>query len=517
MNRFDAIVIGAGHNGLTCAGYLAMAGLKVLVLEQREIVGGCVSTEELFPGYRFNTGALELVGIHGGPVVKDLELEKFGLTFIEMDPQIFAPFPDGKSLFFYKSVSKTAKEIEKLSPHDAKAYVEYVDSWSEINSLIGMTMLIPPPPLRELILLAEGAEAEEVIRKLVTSAKQILEETFETEYLRAPIALLGPGAAALDPASVGTGLLAGWHSVFHQLGVKHAAGGNGMLCEAMARCVRHYGGIIRTNSIVKRVVIRDNTAVGVELSNGELIEGKIVVSSADPKQTFLQIVGPDHLDSNFVKKVEAIRSADGITLRIDAAVSELPRYTACPEGMAAESSVGPQLICPSIDYLEKAYREYRDGRPPEKPALWISTPSTTDPTLAPPGKHVLTIETRYSPYTLKNGKSWDQIREQEGEKIIDLVAEYAPNIHRSIEKIRVESPVDLEKRLMLNKSDYYHMHMTIDQLFSFRPILGYSGYKSPVKNLYLTGAGTHPGGSVTGFPGHNAAKVILEDLQPTPS
>jgi len=163
MNRFDAIVIGAGHNGLTCAGYLAMAGLKVLVLEQRDIVGGCVSTEELFPGYRFNTGALELVGIHGGPVVKDLELEKFGLTFIEMDPQIFAPFPDGKSLFFYKSVSKTAKEIERLSPHDAKAYVEYVDTWSEINSLIGMTMLIPPPPLRELILLAEGAEAEEVI------------------------------------------------------------------------------------------------------------------------------------------------------------------------------------------------------------------------------------------------------------------------------------------------------------------------------------------------------------------
>ncbi|MFI5449567.1 MAG: phytoene desaturase family protein [Candidatus Bathyarchaeia archaeon] len=507
---YDIAVIGGGHNGLVAACYLAKAGLKVIVLERRHIVGGCVVSEELFPGYTINVYGFEHYLIHLTPIISDLELARFGLEYYSVDPVMFSPFPDGKYMLFYRDLKKTVKFIEKFSSHDAKAYEEFAGYWSEVNQLLGAASLAPPVSLSTLVSMMSGPEAEEVIRSILLSVRQLLDETFETEYVKAPIAFLGPAAVGVSPSTKGTGWMAGWH--LGATNIMRPKGGSGKLTQALAACFKSLGGTIINNASVKSILVRDNQVKGVELEDGKRIETTIVVSNVDPKTTLLKMVGESNLDDETRRKANRIRVANGIAMKADFALNELPDYKCLPGKNIGPCHTAAIYIAPSLDYIENAYSEYESGVPPKEPALMVATHSATDSTLAPPGKHTLVLETRYTPYDLSTNENWDDIKEREAQKLVDVFAEYAPNVRSAITASYVESPVDWERKVGMPRGNFLQCDMTLDQMFAFRPFIGGSGYRMPIKGLYLCGSGTHPGGGISGAPGYNAARVVLADF-----
>jgi phytoene dehydrogenase-like protein len=513
MSGFDVIVVGAGHNGLVAAGYLATAGVRVLVVEKRDIVGGACVTEEPWPGFRVNTFAY-VCGLLRPQIVEDLQLRKFGYDPILYDPQFFVPFPDGRSITLWLDETRNVAEIAKFSKRDAAAYPKYAQFWHEILELIEPTLMAPPVALVDLFGMFSGPEPERLLRDLfLKSARDFLDEWFESEEVKAAFTtqtIIGTFAA---PSTPGTAYVLGHHSIGVLDGHKeiwaYSRGGMGRVTEAMARSAEHHGAVVRTGTGVRRILVERGRAVGVETDAGETIRSKIVASNLDPKLTFLKLVPPDAVPPEFLAGVRRIRMR-GAALKFNAALDALPDFTARP-GAPGTHHRGTIEIIPSVDYVERAYDEAKYGAFSSEPFIESQFQSVVDPSVAPPGKHTMTSFVQYAPTGLK-GTDWDAFKPQAAEIILRTLEAYAPNIRRAVSHWQIVSPKDMERTIGLTGGNIFQGDITPDQIFSFRPLPGWATYRMPVKGLYLCGAATHPGGGVIGAAGHNAAQVILEDL-----
>ncbi len=504
MADYDAIIIGAGHNGLTTAGYLAKEGLKTLVVEKREVVGGACVTEEIEPGFKFNLGATGFASWLRPEVMKDLELERFGLETIPLNPMYTSPFPDGEYLSLYADLDDAHREIERFSVKDADAYVEFMRRWESFKNFLDPALMNPPAPLPDLVgAMASSPEMLEMLRlAMFGELKKGLDDTFESEYLKSTLLVLSLDGSHLGPTATSMGMF-----ILHLCMTpswRVVKGGVGVISQVMAKVFEHFGGTIKTGATVGSILIENGKAIGVKLSTGEEITAKVVISNATLHQTFLNMVGTDHLDARFVQRVKNIRyTSGGMTLNL--AVSELPDFK-----FPKERLTGWFGVCPSWQYAEKAFYEYTIHEIPEKPLLFGYVPSYFDDTVAPPGKHVLHFFTYPLPYDLVKG-NWDNRREEAYDRAVNVLAEYAPNVKKSIISRYAWTPLDLEREIGMTRGDWAHGTMVWDQMLAFRPPIGYTDYRTPIANLYLCGAGVHPGGTVMAAPGHNAAQIILAD------
>ncbi len=512
---WDAIVVGGGHNGLVAGAYLAKAGMKVLVLERRSIVGGACVTEEVFPAVKFSRLAYS-AGLLRPEIIRDLELARFGYEVHPFDPQFFLPFPNGDSMLLWSDADRNYKELARFSKKDAAAHPKYVAFWTEIMELIEAMVLEPPPSLPDLLSMFKGAEAEELAKRiLLSSAAELLDEFFESEEVKAMLVTGTTIGLPAGPRTPGTALMLG-HMLLHEInGVKqtfgYAKGGMGGISDALARAAAHHGATIRTSAAVRKILTKGGHAIGVELVNGRREMARAILANVDVKTTFEKLVEPDALEPQFLAKVRRIK-ATGVVTKVNCLLSELPDFTARPGKTVQPHHRGYIDVCPSVDYLERAWDDAKWGQPSREPFLDCVLHSVTDPSLAPPGKTTLSIYSQYSPYRLREG-TWDRRKDEVADAILETLAQFAPNLRHSVEKRDVISPLDMEREWGLPGGCIYQTDMTPDQLFSLRPVPGWSGYRTPVQGLYLCGSSAHPGGGVTGAPGRNAATVVLEDLR----
>lgn len=523
---YDAIVIGAGHNGLTAAAILAGRGLRVLVLERRRIEGGACVTEEIHPGFRASTAAY-LVSLLQQRVVGELELERHGYQVDPKDPAFFSVYPDGSCFTMWRDESRTLAEIARLSERDARAYPRYGAFIDRLARIVEPLLLTEPPPFpppslsRALDYLRfagrlRGLDSSAIagLTKIFTqSAAEFLAEWFESDRLRATLATDGVIGANGGPMSPGTAYVLLHHYMGGVGGVRglwgFVRGGMGGITQAMAACAKARGAEIRLGADVENVLIRDGRARGVALKSGEEIHASVVASNADPKHTFERLVDPGELDEEFIRGIRNFRS-EGTSLKINLALDGLPEFTAAP---GAGPHFGATIhICPGIEYMERAWDDAKYGRPSHKPIIEMTFPTYYDPGLAPPGKHVMGIFLQYAPYTLAEG-NWDDLRESYADHVIDTITEYAPNLRSLILARQVLTPLDIERKFGITGGNIFHGAMSLDQMFWSRPLPGCGSYATPVRGLYLCGSGAHPGGGVMGAPGYNAARRILRDLR----
>ena len=512
---WEAIVVGGGHNGLVAAAYLAGAGRRVLVVERRPILGGACITEEVFPGVKFSRLAYS-AGLLRPEIIRDLELARFGYEAHPFDPQFFLPFPNGDSLLLWNDAKRNEKELARFSRKDAAAYPKYVAFWTEVMELIEATVLEPPPPLPDLLGLFKGPEAEELARRiLLQSAADLLDEFFESEEVKAMLATATTIGLPAGPRTPGTALMLG-HMLLHEInGVKqtfgYAKGGMGGIAQALAAAAVHHGAKIRTSTPVQAILTRRGHVTGVELADGTREMAPVVLANVDVKTTFEKLVEPDAIDPAFLAQVHRIR-ATGVVTKVNCLLTELPDFTCRPGKRVQPHHQGYLDICPSIDYLERAWDDAKWGDPSKEPFLDCVLHSVTDPSLAPPGKFTLSIYSQYSPYRLREG-TWDDRKDEVADTILETLTAYAPNLRHAVERKDVISPLDMEREWGLPGGCIYQTDMTPNQLFSLRPVPGWSGYRTPIGGLYLCGSSSHPGGGVTGAPGRNAAIAVLEDLR----
>ncbi|MDQ3927527.1 MAG: NAD(P)/FAD-dependent oxidoreductase [Chloroflexota bacterium] len=528
-NRKRIAIVGAGHNALVCACYLAKAGHDVTVYERRSRIGGAVNTEEMWPGYQVDTCSVMHILIHKTPVIEELGLHRFGLEYMQMDPWGFAPFPDGSYILFYKDLDRTCQSIAAISEPDAERYRAFVQKWHKFNKQVFEVFAQSPSPgamlggiaRRTTVAQMRGEQdpsmtGAELLRQVLGSYDKMLDETFESPHVRSAIGWMAAQSGP-PPSEIGAGALAGAHSLYHDVGATRPRGGSGMLAQALARCLEHHGGTIRCNAPVKRVLLRVGKARGLELEGGERVEADLVVSGAHVQTTLLSLVGREHLPGALVGKLDSLRVGNGIGMTLRCVIDELPAYTAYAPSQRghADCHHAMQLICPSLDYLQRAYADARRGYPAHQPALVAMTPSSVDPTIVPPGKHSLYIWAQYHPYQLTGDESWDDIREWEANRLLATLAEYAPNIPTDVREVAhhyIQTPLDLERNVGLLRGNIMHINMSLDQMFMFRPLPELAYYKTPIEGLYLTGASTHPGGGVSAASGRNAAHAVLSDL-----
>jgi phytoene dehydrogenase-like protein len=522
-SRYDAIVIGAGHNGLVTACYLARAGLRVLVLERRHIVGGACVTEETFPGFKVSTAAYVNSLFHPA-IVRDLTLEAYGYEVLARDPSSFTPFPDGRSLLMGPDAELTHKEIAKFSLRDAERYPRYEAMLERVAAVVEPTLTMAPPDLlrprlgdvRTLLSLGRafrrlGDGAGEAVEILSGAARPILDRWFESEQLKGTLATDAIIGAMASPSMPGTAYVL-FHHVMGESGGKrgvwgYVRGGMGGLTQALAGAARDLGADIRCDAEVARIVVRDGRAVGVALASGDEFYAPVVASNADAHVTFLRLLDRSALPETFVADVERISYASA-SLKINVALAELPSFRALPGTEAGPQHRGTIHICPDQDYIERAFDDAKYGRPSAEPVLECTIPSVVDPTIVPPGNHLMSIFVQYAPYELHDG-SWDDRREAFADRCFDLLDEYAPNFKRAVIERQVLTPLDLERVFNLTGGNIFQGAMTPGQLFAFRPVPGYARYRTPLRGLYLCGAAAHPGGGVMGTPGFNAAHEIL--------
>ncbi len=525
MSRsIDVIVLGAGHNGLVAAAYLARGGLKTLVLERRSIVGGACVTEEILPGYKFSTTSYVL-SLLRPEIIRDLRLPEHGLEVLPCRTS-FTPFPDGRSLLLGLGPQEDARQIARFSKKDAEAYPRFNSAIARMADYVRPTLaMIPPrfpaPGIGDLLgLLSLGrafrklplADQTLLLKTMTMSCTALLDEWFESPALKAGLAATGTIGTYGSPRAPGTAFV----FLHYYLGEVDGSpgswgfvrGGMGGVTRALASAARSYGADIRVDAPVERILVEDGTARGVVLSGGEEIRARSVVSNADPKRTFLGLMERSKLPAEFVRGIENLR-CNGNSGKINLALSERPDFTAIP-GDGPHLRGGIQICGDDPGYLEEAWEDYRAGRPSRRPYLDLVVPSTVDTTLAPPGHHILSISIKFVPYRLAEG-SWVSRREALGDLAVETLAAYAPNIRRSILHRHVLTPLDFEEIYGLTGGNICHGDMALDQLFAMRPRLGWARYRTPIHNLYMCGSGTHPGGGVMGAPGRNAARVILKD------
>jgi phytoene dehydrogenase-like protein len=522
-SRYDAIVVGAGHNGLVTACYLARGGLRVLVLERRYLVGGACVTEETFPGFKVSTAAY-LNSLFHTQIVRDLNLRAYGYEVLPRDPSSFTPFPDGRSLTMSPDDEVTRREIAKFSARDAARYPAYEEMLERVAGAIEPTLTARPPNLLEprvgdlktLLSLRRafrglGDGVGEAVEILTGAARPILDRWFESEELKATLATDAIIGAMASPSMPGTAYVL-FHHVMGEAGGKRGVwgymrGGMGGLTQALAAAARDLGADIRCDAEVAQILVRDGTAAGVVLARGDELHAPVVASNADARVTFLQLVGRDALPETFVTDVERISYASA-SLKINVALSELPSFTALPGTEAGPQHRGTIHLCPDQDYIERAYDDAKYGRTSAQPVIECQLPSVVDDTVAPPGRHLMSMFVQYAPYELRD-TSWDDHRDVFADRCFDVLNGYAPNFKDSVIDRQVLAPPDLERVFNLTGGNIFQGAMTPGQLFAFRPVPGHAGYRTPVPGLYLCGSAAHPGGGVMGTPGLNAAREIL--------
>jgi phytoene dehydrogenase-like protein len=521
---FDIVIVGAGHNGLVAAAYLARAGRRVLVLEGRELVGGCAVTEEIWPGYRVSTASY-LSSLMQARVVRELELERFGYRVDAKDPAFFSPFPDGRYLFMWQDREATLKEIAKFSKRDAETYPKYEDHLERLAVVAESLLLVTPPnfpPRRagdfvdylKILGRLRGLSRKEMVGlvKIFTqSAADFLDGWFESEELKVTLATDGVIGANGGPRSPGTAYILLHHCMGGVNGHRglwgFVRGGMGALSNAIADSARSRGAKICVSAPVEKILIKNSHARGVVLAGGEEILAPIVVSNLDPKRTFLKLMEPSDLDPEFLEGIRRFRS-EGTSLKMNLALSGLPKFHALP-GAPGPQHKATMHICPSVEYIERAWDDAKYGRPSRSPLIEMTIPTMYDPSLAPPDHHIMGIFLQYAPYTLKDS-NWDDQREPYTERILDVIEAYCPNIRSIVVERQTLTPLDIERRFGLTGGNIFHGEMSLDQMFVMRPLAGWAQYRTPVKGLYMCGSGTHPGGGVMGAPGHNAAREILK-------
>ncbi len=520
---YDAIVVGGGHNGLVCAAYLAQAGRKVLVLERRHVVGGAAVSEEVFPGFTFSVCSY-VVSLLRPWIIRDLDLARFGLELIPLEAA-FLPLPDGRSLCRWADPELTRREIAAFSKRDAERYHEFGLAMSKMGQFVKPIIDAPAPdptswnPLRVAELLRLGrhfgaapvGELELRAKLMTMSAVDFLDEWFESEVLKAPMSVSVIIGTFLGVRSPGTAYVLLHHymgeidGAFRSWGF--ARGGTGAVSNAIAAAAQHHGAELRTEAPVARVLVEGGAAAGVVLENGEELRARTVVSGCDPRRTFLGLVGREHLSDEFVRELGRYRFR-GSSGKVNLALDRFPDFAARP-GAGAHMR-GDIAIAPSIDYLERAHDQAKYGAFSSRPYINIVIPSLVDPTVAPPGKHVVSCFVQYAPYDIAEGPaSWPAKREAFGDAVVDTLAEYVPGLHGMILHRQVLTPWDLEQDFGLTEGNIFHGELSLEQLAFLRPVAGWANYKTPVPRLWLAGSGAHPGGGIMGSPGALCARTML--------
>jgi phytoene dehydrogenase-like protein len=520
----DVVIVGGGHNGLACAAYLARAGLDVLVLERRDVLGGAATTEEPWPGYRVSSASY-VVSLIPPKIVRDLELRRHGYAVSIVSPDYFVPFPDGTSLTLWGDLERDAANIARFSKADADAYLAFDRSFDHVAKLLKDLLFVVPPNLRIreasawLKVAAKlrgwtGRDLNEVVRLFTMSAADFLDEWFEDERVKGALATQAIIGAWCGPMSPGSAYVLVHHWIGeiddHPGAWGWVKGGMGAVSAAIARSAEAHGAEIRSNAEVARVAIATGgRAVGVELADGTKVSARRVVSSAHPITTYLDLVGRDRLPDEVVRDVGRYRTRSG-SVKVNVALSELPVFPSWDQDGSPHH--GLAAVSPSMEYLERAFDDAKYGRPSEHPYVEAVFPTAHEPTgLAPRGKHLMLAFSQFVPYDLAEGEWDDAARSAWADRVVDALGRFAPNLPGAVEHVEVLGPRDIEARFGLVGGNIMQGELTPDQLFTFRPIPGYADYRSPVPNLYLCGSGTHPGGGVMGVPGRNAATVLLRD------
>jgi phytoene dehydrogenase-like protein len=524
---YDVIIVGAGHNGLVAACYLAKSGLKTLVLERREVPGGGAVTEEIHPGFRCST-LDHAAGPLSSQVIADLDLARHGLEIVTPDVRVLALSPDGGSICIYNDVARTVKEIEKFSRSDAKNYPEFVDSFARIGKVLGPLVSMTPPSIDQpaasdlwqlgkvgLAFRCLGKKDEyRLLRWGPMAVADLVSEWFETELLRATVAARGISGAFAGPWSAGTSLGLLWQAALDGSAIGSSSctkGGLGNLAAALASAAKAAGVELRTSAEVKTIADLDTDKPRAVLAGGEAIESRAIVANTDPRTTFLNLVDPIDLDPNFLTKMRNYRTP-GVVAKINLALDGLPAFRGLNGNDLKTKLSGRIHIGSEIDYLERAFDASKYGEFSSQPYLDITIPSISDPSLAPAGKHVMSIHVQFAPYKLRKG-DWSTRREEFADQVLKHLETYAPKLRESIVAGQVITPLDLEQTYGLSGGHIHHGEQTLDQFFTFRPLIGWAQYRTPLKRLYLCGAGTHPGGGLTGVNGANAAREIAKDFK----
>jgi phytoene dehydrogenase-like protein len=519
---YDAIIIGGGHNGLVTAAYLARAGRKVVVLERRPVVGGACVTEETFPGFKVSTAAY-VNSLFRKEIIRDLKLAEHGFAVLERNPSSFTPFPDGRSLLMGPDRQMTLAEIARFSARDAENYPKYEAMLERVADVIEPTLTQRPPnllrpglgdlwgmyklsvPFRKM-----GTAAAEAIEILTGPARTVLDRWFESEQLKGTLATDAIIGAMAAPSMPGTAYVLFHHVMGETNGKRgvwaYVKGGMGGLSNAIAAAARAHGAEVRTGAEVARILVRSGAVYGVALANGDEIHARTVASNADAHITFNKLLDNRLLPPDFAEAINRIDYSSA-SLKINVALSEVPTFTARPGGPGAQHR-GTIHLCPDQDYIERGYDDAKYGRPSRDPILECTLPSVVDPSVAPPGKHLMSMFVQYAPYKLKEG-NWDEIKESFADRCFDIVEEYAPGFKKSVIARQVLSPLDLERTFNLTGGNIFQGAMTLNQLFALRPVIGFAGYRTPIRGLFLCGAAAHPGGGVIGAAGWNAAREIL--------
>ena len=528
----DVIVIGGGHNGLVAAAYLAMTGLKVTVLERRALVGGAAVTEEFHPGFR-NSVAAYTVSLLNPTIIRDLELHRHGLRIVERPLSNFLPLPDGR--YLKVAPGRTKAEVAKFSGHDADRLDAYEARLERLADVLRALALETPPNLAtgqglgaHLGALLETAKVGNRLRSLdlegqrdllelfTRSAGDVLDQWFESDPIKAILGFDGIVGTYASPYAAGTGYVLlhhCWGEVNGKKGVwGHAIGGMGAIAQAIARACAERGVEIRTNCAVNEILIEKGRAAGVVTEKGEKLAARAVVSNLHPKLTFEKLLDPAALPADFRARIGSYRSGSG-SFRMNLGLSELPSFAALPGRDAAEHHGSGIVIAPSLAYMERAFMDARSSGWSTQPIIEMLIPSTLDNSLAPPGRHVASLFCQHVAPKLPEGRSWDDARETVADLMIDTVESYAPGFKASVIARQILSPLDLEREFGLVGGDIFHGRLSLDQLYSARPVLGHADYRSPIPGLYMCGASTHPGGGVTGAPGHNAAREMIRDFR----
>jgi phytoene dehydrogenase-like protein len=527
MNETDVVIIGAGHNGLTCAAYLAMAGLRVQVVERRKVVGGAAVTEEFHPGFR-NSVAAYTVSLLNPQISADLKLAEHGLRIVERRAQNFLPAPDGSYLL--TGEGRTHPSVAKLSERDAGRIDIFSRELEAIADVLRQFVLRAPPNLTEGFGVGAIDEAfnalgsANILRKLTLeqqrslldlftrSAGEMLDERFESDLVKAVFGFDAIVGNYASPYAAGSAYVMLHHAFGEVNGKKgvwgHAIGGMGAISQAMARAARGHGAEIETDTGVREVVVENDRAVGVSLDDGKTIRAKYVVSGVNPKLLYTRLIPADALAPEFLERITRWRNGSG-TFRINVALNALPSFTALPGG--GDHLTAGIILAPSLGYMDRAWLDARAHGWSREPVVEVLIPSTLDDSLAPEGQHVASLFCQHVAPELPDGTSWDDHREEVADLMIATVDKYAPGFASSVIGRQMLSPLDLERQFGLLGGDIFHGALTLNQLFSARPMLGHADYRGPLKGLYHCGSGAHPGGGVTGAPGHNAARVILGD------
>src|SRR5215831_17973866 len=521
-SKYDAIVVGAGHNGLTAAAYLARAGRKVLVVERRHILGGAAVTEEVFPGFKFSVCSY-VVSLLRPEIIRELDLPRHGLEILPLDGT-FTPMPNGDYLWRVDDHAQTYREIARHARLDADVYDEYGRAMVEMGRFAKAILAMTPPDpfsMRVKDLRALGALARRFrdlpdtdryhqLQLLTMSAVDFLDQWFETDVLKATMSASGIIGTFQGVRSPGTAYVLLHHymgeidGAFRSWGL--SKGGTGQVSNAIASAAQAAGAEVRLNAPVSRIILRNGEAKGVALENGDEVYADVISSSVDPRLTFMKMIGEKHLPEDFVDDIKRYKFR-GSSGKVNLALDGLPNFKSLP-------GAGPHLrgavsISPSVDYMERAYDDAKYGRYSRRPYIDTVIPTLTDPSIAPPGKHVMSCFVQYAPYNLKEG-TWDEQKEAFGDNVIDTIAEHAPNLKDIIIGRQVVTPLDLEREWGLTEGNIFQGELTLEQLFFLRPVPGYAQYKTPIKNLWMCGSATHPGGGIMGANGRLAAMEILK-------